>query len=521
MYTFLIVDDEPIVRMNIVYLLNQNKNTPFHILEASTGRAALDILEMQTVDVMLIDIRMPDINGLNLMEWVNKMKWPGKYAVISGYSTFEYVHKALESGAAHYILKPIDEQKFHYAIDSMIEIIQKEEQIARIEHQLPIQQRQNHFLHMEGSLNRQLAEYSVNNPVLNEMDQNNIFEMGVMLCNADGTELPRAELQSEVVGLMQSIIENDGDLGIVENYINDHELILLYSPEDGVFDGNVMLRISQDIRHALENAGISHLVSYTTAMIYGDDSQLLRAHTRCHEQLKLRFSEGRDFFKESPLSEMICIDENRNGCKKESLCMDYSLKENFTIDFLREWLYHIFAPEILAGQSIDNIRSIFLEILREIDEKSKISDIDREAKMRRTRYAIDFFDTTEDIVTFFIEMIRNNTSENNGNTFRQSREEILAYIHTNYSKTLTMTDVAERFMFHPNYFSGAFHEMMDTSFSDYVTALRLSDAMILLRESSLSVRTIAETIGYKSQSYFQRVFKKEKGITPMEYRNRQ
>lgn len=112
MYTLLIADDEADERTLIRFLLNDFKDV-FHILEASNGRDALEILTGSHVDVLLSDIQMPFINGIELVSRGKENNPDIEVLFFSGYDDFTYVKAALSLKAVNYILKPVDPTEFH------------------------------------------------------------------------------------------------------------------------------------------------------------------------------------------------------------------------------------------------------------------------------------------------------------------------------------------------------------------------------------------------------------------------
>ena len=126
----LIVDDEAIERKGLIMLLKREK-IDAQIREASNGKQALDKLEEKPADLMLTDIKMPFMDGLELTDICSK-KYPDMRMVIfSGYGEFEYARKAMNSGVTNYILKPVDPSEFHKTIEK----VTKEMNEAAIEHE--------------------------------------------------------------------------------------------------------------------------------------------------------------------------------------------------------------------------------------------------------------------------------------------------------------------------------------------------------------------------------------------------
>lgn len=120
MYTLLIADDEADERTLIHFLLNDFRDT-FHILEAQNGRDALELLTNNHVDVLLSDIEMPFINGIELVSQIKEKIPDIEVLFFSGYDDFSYVKAALSLKAVNYILKPVDPVEFHKLLTEIVE----------------------------------------------------------------------------------------------------------------------------------------------------------------------------------------------------------------------------------------------------------------------------------------------------------------------------------------------------------------------------------------------------------------
>lgn len=120
MYTLLIADDEADERNLIRFLLNDFKDV-FHILEAPNGRDALELLTDNHVDVLLSDIQMPFLNGIELVSQIKENNPDIEVLFFSGYDDFSYVKAALSLKAVNYILKPVDPVEFHKLLTEIVE----------------------------------------------------------------------------------------------------------------------------------------------------------------------------------------------------------------------------------------------------------------------------------------------------------------------------------------------------------------------------------------------------------------
>ena len=132
MYTYLIVDDEMIERKGIRMLLSW-MNIRENILEASNGEEALEVFEKEKIDVLLTDINMPFMDGIELLSRIHE-EYPGTETVIfSGYDEFSYAKKAISYGVSAYILKPVNPEEFKKVVGRLDSWLNKGEKLAKSE----------------------------------------------------------------------------------------------------------------------------------------------------------------------------------------------------------------------------------------------------------------------------------------------------------------------------------------------------------------------------------------------------
>ncbi len=109
MYKVLIVDDEPLIREGLTTLIDWREYGFEVVHAAKDGQEALRIYEHAHPDLLIVDIRMPGMDGLQLIETIRQQKWDPKLLILSGYADFAYAMKAIRSKVEGYILKPVDE----------------------------------------------------------------------------------------------------------------------------------------------------------------------------------------------------------------------------------------------------------------------------------------------------------------------------------------------------------------------------------------------------------------------------
>lgn len=128
----LVIDDEPLVRRGIVSLIPFEELGIEKVLEAENGQKGLEMVGQEEPDIILCDINMPKLNGLDFSKEV-KAKWPWiKIAIITGYDYFDYARQAVKIGVEDYVLKPISKNDVYEIVASLINRIQEEGKLKEV-----------------------------------------------------------------------------------------------------------------------------------------------------------------------------------------------------------------------------------------------------------------------------------------------------------------------------------------------------------------------------------------------------
>lgn len=133
MKTILIVDDEPMTRKGLQKTLEVWGAGRYDILVAEDGDEALDMLGQKQVHVLITDIRMPEMSGLQLVKTMRGERYQPVVIVLSGYSEFDYAREALQLGVVNYLLKPVAKQKLIEAVEQALEIEERRQRAEMIE----------------------------------------------------------------------------------------------------------------------------------------------------------------------------------------------------------------------------------------------------------------------------------------------------------------------------------------------------------------------------------------------------
>lgn len=129
----MIADDEPRTRQGLKKTLDTWANGEFQILTASNGEEVIELMRQQKVQILITDIRMPEITGLELLKTIKEHNWSPVIIVISAYSEFEYAQEALRLGVINYLLKPISKNHLIGAVEEALQAVEKQERVGMIE----------------------------------------------------------------------------------------------------------------------------------------------------------------------------------------------------------------------------------------------------------------------------------------------------------------------------------------------------------------------------------------------------
>lgn len=157
----LIVDDEKLIRKGIKTILEKSNLEFKDIKEASNGKEALDLLFSEQFDLLIIDIRLPLLDGISVIKKIQNMPQKPKIVVISGYDEFSYAKECLEYGARGYILKPIDKSE-------LLDLL------AKIQQELEREEDTYKLFKMQNILKSRMVEVELNNILLSNLTQTEI-----------------------------------------------------------------------------------------------------------------------------------------------------------------------------------------------------------------------------------------------------------------------------------------------------------------------------------------------------------
>ena len=131
MRKILIADDEELIRKGLKAMIKRYKEDFYDIYLCSNGNQANEILDNENIDILITDIRMPEVDGIELIKHLKNFNKETAIIILSGYDDFKYAKEAIRCGAKEYLLKPVNREKLYLCMEDIEKDINKKEEYER------------------------------------------------------------------------------------------------------------------------------------------------------------------------------------------------------------------------------------------------------------------------------------------------------------------------------------------------------------------------------------------------------
>ncbi|WP_029192271.1 response regulator [Paenibacillus harenae] len=484
---------------------------------ANTGFNALKIIESEKVDIILSDIRMPIMSGMEFARKAKELNPQVQIVFISGHEDFGYAKEALQINAAGYLLKPVDDTELYGMLGSLREKVEKErEQHRSVAEALSL-------------INQELLLRWFNEPEQGLAQQQHISEFlapllqfgtSVAIIEADDLEWKIADDDRRTcVNHIAQFIEAFSRENNIGHLIIGHDarFVLLA----GVTDERFSSLLEELIRAVRESFPVT--ITIGIGMFTNEMGLLHESYRQAQAALSAKWLLGKnrlikDGSKKSPKSELApVIEEILEQMLKAILAYDL-----VTID---DCLLALFSRNGSVSQKKD-IYDLIIRITSKLhaDLLQQNENLYELLKWESHQPAVLFqFETMDDILSWLRRRFFELSELMYVKKQRQKRklvEEIIKYVDERLEHRVTLKEVAASFDFTPNYLGLLFKEETGTLFSDFLNERRMNRVCQLLADPTLKIYEIAERVGYKNIIYFNRQFKQSTGMTPGEYRKK-
>lgn len=530
MLNVLISDDEPNICGLIEKLIDWSEMQLNLIAVSNDSSETLGIIRSKKPDIVITDIKMPGMSGLELIKQTIEDGLNIHFIIISGYNDFDYARTAIQYGVDAFLLKPINKQELRNVLSRISlkitddRLKQQEEKdtrnkinksLARIRRSFLTDIFYDHILSSDLSISRINDEYGFN--FTENLFRFLLIKLDSASCSDDKLSSTACDISCELENKFRSICcefehcYTCGNIIILLNYFS-HDSGIVKNMIGYFFDA------LEKFRGGTSNIHITMSVGSET----GNFSEITSSMHTAKCGIKSRIINGTDklvYFSSSDISENVIFPmrEYRSEISDFIEIMDFDSAISVTKLFL-DSNYDLIVKA--APSAPDILKSVAQIFLTAVNEYHNIESTYRK-NFESICDVIDSMFVYRDMISYTLEKlteITDNIQLGNGSSTKKMRI-VKDYIDRHYGEKLDLEDVAAIVYLNPSYLGTLFKQETGMSFSNYLFQVRMDAAKNMLRDVKYNISEISEKVGYKEPRYFSKSFKKYTGVNPREYRN--
>lgn len=514
----MLVDDDEIIREGMKKIILKAGRSWEVAAEAGDGEIALQRLaEQSDIDLLITDVRMPIMDGIELIKRVRETNEKIKIIVLSGYDEFSYVRKAFINGAQDYLLKPFQKQELISRIEKveaeLLEDAETEQHSKRNKNILIA----DVISHMIKGNKDEVSKDILELEALGVKTDYSYYQVFAIRADQYYKQYPdiwqyQKQLNEDASQIFDFLHKREGFECCC--YINEQEIIILLfcnSKEQGE-------DISKKIYDVLNGRGETYTDTLGISNVHSDLSEAGNTYQEAEEAVLSRFYLGQkriihyneiagkcvdiQYDLEPTVSQLVHYIEMCDyiNTKKivEQLFLDLSYSKP---DKFRKYMHNFIEMLIMRVKDFENVLLVFGQDYQ---------------------FYIDNLNTYRELKTYVSSILKEMIEYIKSEKEKKSKRRVeLAkiYMEEHYHEPITLNDIADYVELNASYFSNLFKAEVGMNFSEYLLNIRMEEAKKLLRDPKIKVYEIGNMIGYEDAVSFGRAFKKKLGMSPKEYRN--
>lgn len=527
MYKLLLVDDEANMRTRMIQRIDWQQYGFEIVCYAENGLDALEKIETYNPDVVITDIKMPFMDGLELSKRVHA-KYPlTKIIILTGFDDFKYAKEAINLKVIDYILKPITH-------DNLVEVLKKtRDQLDReYEEKRDINRLKEYYATsfpiMRNKVLQQLVAGRIpTNQIQDRLDYYNIslpngpYRVAIMALKDSPDELSAQEFETNKLMLsdiVESII-NEREIGVPFVY-EDFIVIIISLAKDKEQDNKTVESLLYEIYQYIEKY-MSFKVKISVGHKYNSVEEVNNSYNQAKSAL--------DYASDTNSNEILYIWDLEPNSKIRFLNIRKSdatrAIKSCSLQNILEITDLIFSDIVSLNIPSKDYKFYLLEFVLNILKNANIQGVSLDQNNYSQEQVIEFLKKTNSLnelkkwiitlLEFVITEIMTIRNDTNINYVRKAKR----YIEENYTDPdLNIDKLCNILFISPNYFSAMFKKSTNMTFTKYITEIRLNKAKELLKSTDKKSFEIAGIIGFSDPNYFSYCFKKNVGLSPSQFR---
>lgn len=525
-----LVEDEFVIREGIKKNIDWSGHGYEFCGEASDGELAFPMIKKEKPDIVITDIRMPFMNGLELSKLIKQeMPWM-EIIILSGFEEFEYAKEAIKLGVAQYLTKPISGDDLLKELDALSTKIEENKREREIREKYLREMRENRISERKGFFEKLVtgtksAAELIEDAEKLDMNISSIF-YSIMLVNTTVKAHSSDEFSKRLVDIDEEV-ENNVD----ENYIIAFDRDL--EGKAFLFKADSKEQLDEEMNSFIEK--LKEIFSRYEGIGYfggiGECVDRLRDVPKSFESAskaftKRYFSSNNEFLRSEDIEDRDISSESFDVENLEIGQLDRAKIKEF-LKFGDGAEIEYFVDEYLAALGPNAIKSqifrqyIVMDVYFSVAEFIESLGINKEDQ-NLSGYKPDIVRTEDESRAYIISIIKRGIEIREGNSSGRNNDvvdSVMKYIEENYAdEELSLNTLASHVNFSPNHLSMVFSQQTGSTLIKYLTDFRMTKAKELLKCTNKKSSEISIMIGYKDPHYFSYLFKKTQGVTPTQFR---
>lgn len=540
MVQILLVDDESYVTESLAATIPWETLGIEKVHQAASALAAIDVLEAYDIDILVTDIRMPGMTGLELIVEVNE-RWPHiRSLLLTGYADFEYAKKALQLKAFDYILKPVDDEEFIKCVSAAMDSLKEEWEAFDKVHQLQYSRRNDygvlrtHLMH-DLLLGRDLTVQKIKDKMSEYEIKLRTEHPASMLLIQLGKQFSDMDYHS--VSLIEYAIGNIAE----EVFAPDFHVWHCKAPHDCLIvliEGNWDLfpkRTLDEQNHFLR-AAIETFRKNVSNYLKGEIYVTLTNWFHFPDELpKLYQTAIRSLYwnQQEETNPLLFIEEQTEQSHNSVKSLE-GLYTHPTLTHLlesRQWeeaeakVSRVFGKMEEAGYTREHLYELFISVTSAFmytahKQGRFITQMDQVGfDPLHAQKLVHSFPHLKEWIFSMMNKLKAEWSASEQSAKSYVVKQVQELIAQDKGQELSVKTIADQVYLHPVYLSKIYKAETGEGLGDYIIRMRMERALYLLKYSNKKIYEITTELGYQNPQYFSKMFKKHYGMTPHEFRD--
>lgn len=530
----LIVDDEYVIRIGLRSMISWEEHGFTIVAEANNGQVALELIQKYQPEIVITDMKMPVMNGLEFMQKAYELEERPCFLVLSNFDDFLYVKEAMRMGAMDYLLKiELDPEQLLKCLKKIADQIgqtkKKPLSMTYVDHDQGLKLMQKNILRDTINYLYPNEKYVLDTMQDIEMHLNQTFTYCFMLKVGEWYRF-------EEVSDHELFVLNFSIMNMVEELLCETFHVYCLEGKTGEFyvfasdRRNYQKPINeQRLNELFENVVdmIREYLNITCIISIGIGDQGVKgihdAYNQTVKQMHQRvfMSERKVIYLSDLTTSIKVVPFHSLYDKKDKLfkAMNFHKKEELKLFF--DEIKEAIKGKPIHRNTVCNVMLELFSLAREYAETYKLDAQDLLKNSMRTYQqlvcmtqvteAFEWMDLVfKDLITYL--------DKEDESRYNKLIARFKEFIHKHFDEEISLKQVADEVNLNPSYFSALLKRYIGMNYSEYLTWVRIEEAKKLLIHTDLKVYEVGEKVGYQNTYYFNRIFKKVSGITPGDYK---